>query len=109
MMLAAQVVSQMASDMQPLAQYGLIGTVLGWFMYMATKVPDAIYKASTEATEKMQEEMKKVQDEMRAGAHRVDGLTRALLMDLVSRDSTGIQTKAHARQEIAKIEARLPR
>lgn len=102
MRLIAQTLAQMASDAQPLAQYGLTGVILGWFMYMATKVPAAIHKASSEATEKMQAEMKSV-------AHRVDGLTRAMLMDLVSRDSTGVQTKAKAREEIAKIEARMPR
>ncbi len=109
MTIIAQTLAQMANDMQPLAQYGLIGTVLGWFMYMATKVPDAIYKASAEATEKMQDEMRAVAVRMDSLAHRIDGLTRAMLMDLVTRDSTGAQTKNQARSEIAKIEARLPR
>lgn len=69
-----------------LLTYGPMGIILGWFMIRGEKLVI----------------------EIRGLSHRIDGLTRALLMDLVSRDSVGIQTKAQARAEIAKIDARLP-
>lgn len=69
-----------------LLAYGPMGVILAWFMLRGEKLVV----------------------EIRGLSHRIDGLTRALLMDLVSRDSVGIQTKVQARAEIAKIEARLP-
>jgi hypothetical protein len=69
-----------------LISYGPMGVILGWFMLRAEKLVV----------------------EIRSLSHRIDGLTKALLMDLVSRDSVGIQTKTQARAEIAKIEARMP-
>jgi hypothetical protein len=69
-----------------LLAYGPMGAILAWFMLRGEKLVG----------------------EIRGLSHRIDGLTRALLMDLVSRDSVGVQTKAQARAEIAKIEARLP-
>jgi len=39
-------------------------------------------------------------------AHRIDGLTRALLVDMVERESSGSHTKAYAREAIAKNDAR---
>lgn len=69
-----------------LLTYGPMGIVLGWFMLRGEKLVV----------------------EIRSLSHRIDGLSKALLMDLMSRDSVGIQTKAQARAEIAKIDARLP-
>lgn len=70
-----------------LLTYGPMGVVLAWFMWRGEKLSG----------------------EIRSLAHRIDGLTRALLMDLVNRDSAGPATKAAAQAEITKIEARLPR
>ena len=70
-----------------LLTYGPMGVVLAWFMWRGEKLGG----------------------EIRSLAHRIDGLTRALLMDMVSRDNVGPTTKAAAQAEIAKIEARLPR
>lgn len=81
------IIAQMVSEMNPLAQFGLLGIVLGYFMYQGTKLTA----------------------EIRGLAHRIDGMTRALLMDMISRDSVGPATRAQAQAEIAKIEARLPR
>lgn len=68
----------------PLAQYGLLGTVLAYFMYQGTKLGG----------------------EIRSLAHRIDGLTRAMLMDMVNRDGVGSQTKRHAQDALNKIDAR---
>ena len=69
-----------------LLTYGPMGVVLAWFMWRGEKLGG----------------------EIRSLAHRIDGLTRALLMDMISRDSVGPATKAQAKAEIAKISARLP-
>lgn len=68
-----------------LINYGPLGVMLAWFMLR----------------------FEKLVVEIRSLSHRLDGLTKALLMDLVSRDSTGPATRAQAQQEIAKIEARI--
>ncbi len=83
------VISQLAVSTEPfglLLAYGPMGVILAWFMIRGEKLVL----------------------EIRSLSHRIDGLTRALLMDLVSRDSVGVQTKVQARAEIAKIDARLP-
>jgi len=68
-----------------LLTYGPMGVLLLWFMYRDGKIVP----------------------EIRSLSHRIDGLTRALLMDMVNRDSTGPATRAAAQAEIAKIEERL--
>lgn len=74
-------------EANPFAAYGLAGLVIAWFMYF---------------TEKLRVELKGL-------AHRIDGLTRALLMDLMSRDTTGPHAKAMASEELRRLEARSPR
>jgi transposase InsO family protein len=80
--------AQLAVENQSvLLAYGPMGVILAWFMFRGEKLVG----------------------EIRSLAHRIDGLTRALLMDMVTRDSVGPATKDAARAEIAKIEARLPK
>ncbi len=83
-----QIIAQFAAvdPTSVLLTYGPMGVILMWFMIRGEKLVV----------------------EIRGLSHRIDGLTRALLMDLVSRDSVGVQTKAQARAEIAKIDARMP-
>jgi hypothetical protein len=86
--IVVQTLAQIASDnTSVLLTYGPLGVICAWFMLRAEKVFT----------------------ELRSLSHRIDGLTRALLADMVERDSVGIQTKKYARAEIAKIEARLPK
>jgi len=77
-----------AADVIPgptaLYTYGPMGIVLGWFMWRAEKI------------------FSKISDL----GHRIDGLTKAMLMDLISRDNIGPHTKQLAREALAKIEAR---
>ncbi len=83
------ILSQIAASTEPfsiLLAYGPMGVILAWFMIRGEKLVV----------------------EIRSLSHRIDGLSKALLMDLVSRDSVGVQTKLQARAEIAKIDARLP-
>lgn len=81
------IIAQAAAEpVSILLAYGPMGVILLWFMARGEKLVV----------------------EIRSLSHRIDGLSKALLMDLMSRDSVGIQTKAQARAEIAKIDARLP-
>jgi len=82
-----RIIAQIASENSGLLTYGPMGIMCAWLMLRAEKIFGDI----------------------RSLSHRIDGLTRALLMDLVSRDTIGPATKEQARQEIAKIEARMPR
>lgn len=75
--------AQVAVD-NPLATFGLAGLVIGWMMIFIDKL----------------------RSELRTLSHRIDGMTRALLIDLISRDSIGPLAKQMAREELAKIEAR---
>lgn len=77
--------AQVAQEHQLLYVYGPMGVFCGWLMW---------------------------RDEKRAGdqrslSHRIDGLTRALLVDMTERDSCGPHAKRYAREEIAKIDARI--
>lgn len=91
MILFLAVLAQAATDYGPLAQFGALGIVLAWFMLRCEKL-------LANGALSMTAELSKL-------TGRIDGLTRAMLMDLVSRDSVGLHTKAQAREMIAEIEA----
>lgn len=76
--------SQIASESPILFSYGPLGIMCGYLMIRGEKAFARID----------------------ALAHRIDGLTRALLMDMVQRDNVGRSTKDYARDAIAKIDAR---
>lgn len=81
----AALLSQLSEAGVPsLLTYGPLGIVLAWFMLRAEKG------------------FSKIGDL----AHRIDGLTRALLMDMVERESSGRAVKEYATKQIAKIDAR---
>ena len=79
------IVGQLTENSASLYTYGPMGVVLGWFMWRGEKLVG----------------------EIRSLAHRIDGLTRAMLMDMVNRDTCGDQAKRMAQEEIAKIERRM--
>lgn len=79
MHLLAQAVAE-----NPLAAYGLTGSVIAALLYFINGF----------------------RTDLKDLAHRLDGLTRALLVDMIERDSIGEKTKAYCRDAIAKIDAR---
>lgn len=83
-LLIAQIESA-TSSIPPLTAVGLLTAVLSWFMYQGAKLPA----------------------EIRTLAHRIDGLTRAMLADMMERESTGMKAKDYCRNEMAKIDARM--
>jgi hypothetical protein len=68
--------------------YGPMGLMLIYFMFRGEKFSENVVK------------------ELRTLAHRIDGLTRAMLVDTVSRDSTGPHAKQKAQEMLNAIEAR---
>lgn len=79
------IVAQFVDDAKPLLfAYGPLGLIVAWFMLRAERGFDRVGDL----------------------AHRIDGLTRALLMDMIERAHTSETTKRYAEQMIAKIEAR---
>lgn len=67
-----------------LVVYGPMGAMLLWFMVRFESMVKAFGILS----------------------HRIDGVTRAMLLDVASRDSAGPQVKRIAQEMLAKIEAR---
>lgn len=61
--------------------YGPMGGMIAWFMLRAER-------------------------SLRTLSHRIDGMTRALLVDVISRDTAGVHAKNSARQMLAEIEAK---
>lgn len=76
--------AQIATDHPLLLSYGPLGIMCAWLMTRGEKVFS----------------------EIRGLGHRIDGLTRAMLMDMVQRDNVGKVAKEYARGAIAKIDAR---
>lgn len=64
--------------------YGPMGIMLGWFMWRGEKL------------------VAKISDL----AHRMDGLTKALLVDMVEKNHISDATKKYANETISKIDAR---
>lgn len=91
-------IAQVATEMPALYTYGPLGIFCGYFMWRDER-------RSSES--KVRDE--RASTDNRTLAHRIDGLTKALLVDMTERDSSGIHTKKYARDEIAKIDARLPK
>lgn len=78
-----ELLAQVAVHEDLLFAYGPMGIILAWFMFRAEKVAAKIGDL----------------------AHRIDGLTKALLIDMVERESSP-KVREYARETIAKIDAR---
>jgi len=69
-----------------LLTYGPLGIILGWFMLRA------------------EQKLEKIPAELRTLGHRLDGLTRALLADVISRDTGNHKAKEIAQKMLTEIE-----
>lgn len=76
--------NELMATQPALYTYGPMGIMLGWFMWRNERLIP----------------------EIRTLSHRIDGLTKALLMDMISRDTSGPHTIQQAREALAKIAAR---
>ena len=77
-------IAELAESQPLLFAYGPLGIILAWFMLRAEKG------------------FAKIGDL----AHRIDGLTKALLVDMIERDSIGSTTRKYAVETIKRIDAR---
>lgn len=84
MKLIAEALTSMPEPAAALFAYGPMGVMLCWFMLRAEKVFSRISDLG----------------------HRIDGLTKALLVDMVDRESAGEHVRQFAKEAIAKIDAR---
>ena len=78
-----------------LITYGPLGIITAWLMWRDEK--RAI---------QMREAEIKMQAQLADMLHRFDGLTKALLIDMIAREHLGEAARTHAREALAKIEAR---
>lgn len=84
MSLLAQTAELATANVAVLYTYGPMGVILGWFMLRGEKLIV----------------------EIRSLSSRIDSLTRALLVDIIDRETCGEHAKQFARESIAQIDAR---
>lgn len=80
--------AQLVAEHSELYTYGPMGVILAWFLWRGEKLGASVAKR------------------LDTLSHRIDGITRAMLVDVISRDSAGSHAKDAARTMLAKIEAR---
>jgi hypothetical protein len=77
-------VAQVAAEHQALYTYGPLGIICGWLMWRDEK------RAA----------------ENRSFGSRIDGLTKAILADMMERENCGEHARSYAREEMARINSR---
>lgn len=88
-----KILAQIASDNAgPLLTYGPLGIVCAWLMWKIERMEKSMVEGLGAKLGDL--------------AHRIDGLTRAMLVDMTERESAGERTKEYARETIARIDAR---
>ena len=79
----AQIASEIANASSPLYTYGPLGVFCAYFMWRGEGFGR----------------------EIRTLSHRIDGLTRAMLVDALSRENIGPMARKFAQEMLAKIES----
>lgn len=69
-----------------LVTYGPMGVVLAWFMIRG------------------EAKLQRVVDRIDVLSHRINGVTRAMLVDVMSRDSSGTQARKFAQEMLERAE-----
>lgn len=88
------VIAQLTTESPALYTYGPLGIMCAFFMWrdVARDKERAVFI-----------------DEIRGLSHRIDGLTRQLMMEMIERGAAGEAMMDYIRDQIAKIDARSPR
>ncbi len=94
MNLLAQV-AQVAVEHQALYTYGPLGVICAWLMWRDER--RAIEKRTAD---------EKISGDFSALGHRIDGLSKALLVDMTERETCGMHTRRYAQEELARIDSR---
>lgn len=80
--------AQVASEHNALYTYGPLGIITAWFMLRGEKLGNNVVS------------------EIRDLSHRIDGMTRAMLADVLTREGANEHARKFATDMLAKIEAR---
>lgn len=72
-------------EYEPFMRYGLLGIMIAWVLV------------------KLDRRLESLENSMKANTHKVTGLSRTLLIELLSRENVSIQAKAAAREELARV------
>jgi hypothetical protein len=89
MSFALDALAQLGSEyQQPLLTYGPLGVMTLWFMLRGEKIANGVIS------------------ELRDLSHRMDGITRAMLADVLTREGANEYAKKFVADQLAKIEAR---
>jgi len=93
----AQLVADISSNVE-LLTYGPLGVICAWFMGLTVFMGRKFVQETKDSSDSMR-------TEIRTLAHRIDGLTRAMLVDTLSRENVGAVSKKFASEMLAKLEA----
>jgi hypothetical protein len=85
----AQIINENANA---LLTYGPLGIVCGWLMWKIERMENKLCEGLSSKLGDL--------------SHRIEGLTRTMLVDMAERESAGERTKEYARDTIAQIDAR---
>lgn len=91
----AQVSAEIGAGVSPLYTYGPMGIILSWFMYMASKFTATLKADNAE-----------LRTELRGLGGKIESMARAMLVDVMSRDSTGIHSKQQARELLDELKTK---
>ena len=78
-------IAQVVAESQALYIYGPLGIFCAYFILRGEKMGNIVLK------------------EMRSLSHRIDGMTRAMLVDVLSREGIGGHARLEAEKMLAKI------
>lgn len=82
-MILAVIAQAVTDNSTALLSYGPLGIITAWFMWRGEKLGG----------------------EIRTLGGRIETMTRAMLVDVISRESTGVHAKQQARDIMAEIES----
>jgi hypothetical protein len=77
--------------------YGPMGLMLAWFAFMGQRFLEKVVSTNEKAFADLLTELRRI-------SHRLSGLERAMLADIISRESTGAEAKRIAQQMLTRIE-----
>lgn len=92
------ILAQTSTELNPtalLVGYGPLGVFCVWFMFRVEKLITAVNQSPAE-----------FQKSLQTLSHRIDGITRAMLLEVASREGGNVRSKQLANEMLAKIEAR---
>lgn len=78
--------------------YGPMGVTLAWFMWRAEKKLEEVALRAEKRSDQVMEHLGRL-------SHRINGITKAMLMDVISRDNHHGAAKEAAQRMLVEMEA----